>query len=235
MRLLDGGDRGEGGVGGGLERLLVLLGLGLAGHVEGHEHRAAVVRDGVGAVLRLERALDVGDALDLVEAMDDVLHRGGDLRIVGLDRALALDEHALADLVGEVRVVDDGVVLLGLAVAHLGRLEVLLADLAADHGREDDEEDPAEDGGLAMLRRPPPARPARLRRRRYRPTSRRRRSPSGRLPASCAAASTAAARAVSPTRCAARSPTPARVPAAWRVSRSWCSPAPSASARTASR
>ena len=88
------------------------------------------------------------------EAVDDVLDGGGDLRTVGLDRALALDQHALADLVGVVRVVDDHVVALGLAVAHLRRLEVLLADLAADHGGEDDEEDPAEDGCLAVRRAP---------------------------------------------------------------------------------
>ena len=36
----------------------------------------------LGAMLRVERALDVADAVDLAEATDDVLHRGGDLRIV---------------------------------------------------------------------------------------------------------------------------------------------------------
>ena len=154
VRLLDGGDGREGGVGDGLERLLLLLRLVLPGQREGDEHRAAVLRDGVRAVLRVEGALDVGDALDLAEAVDDVLDCGGDLRIVGLDRALALDQDALADLVGIVRVVDDDVVALGLAVAHLRRLEVLLADLAADDGGEDDEEDPADDGCLAMRRAP---------------------------------------------------------------------------------
>ena len=154
VRLLDGGDGCERGVGDGLERLLLLLRLVLPGQREGDEHRAAVLRDGVGAVLLVERALDVGDALDLAEAIDDVLDGGGDLRTIGLDRALALDQDALADLVGIVRVVDDDVVALGLAVAHLRRLEVLLADLAADHGGEDDEEDPAENGCLAVRRAP---------------------------------------------------------------------------------
>ena len=86
----------------------------------------------LGAVLRVERALDVADALDLAEATDDVLHGGGDLRIVGLDRALALDQDALADRLGEAGGGDDHVAALGLAVAHRRRLDVLLADLAAD-------------------------------------------------------------------------------------------------------
>ncbi len=90
------------------------------------------------------------DAVDLPEATDDVLHGGGHFRIAGLDRALALDEDALADGLGEAGVGDDHVAALGLAVAHRRRLEVLLADLAADHGGEDDEEDPADDGGLAV-------------------------------------------------------------------------------------
>ena len=41
----------------------------------------------------------------------------GHLRIAGLDRALALDEHLLAGLLREARGVDDHVAALGLAVA----------------------------------------------------------------------------------------------------------------------
>ena len=97
MRLLDGGDGGQRRVGDRFELLDVGVGLGLPGSEKVTSDRAAVLGDGVRAVLRVQRALDVGDALDRAEATDDVLDRGGDLRIIGLDRALALDEHALAD------------------------------------------------------------------------------------------------------------------------------------------
>ena len=56
---------------------------------------------------------------------------------------------------GKVGVVDDDVVALGLAVAHLRRLEILLADLTADDGREHYEQDPADDGRLPVRRTPP--------------------------------------------------------------------------------
>ena len=125
-------------------------GLDLGGQRERHEDGAAVLGDRVRAVLRVERALDVGDALEVAEAADHVLDGGGDLRRIGLDRALALHEHALADRVGEAGVVDDHRAALGLAVAGCSRLEVLLTDVAADHRGEDDEEDPSEDGGLAV-------------------------------------------------------------------------------------
>ena len=78
----------------------------------------------------------------------------GDLRAVGPDRALALHQNALADLRRVAGGVDHHVVLLRLAVAHLGRLERLLADLAADDGREDHEQEPADDCLLAVLRAP---------------------------------------------------------------------------------
>ena len=150
MRLLDRGDRGERGLDQRLELLEVLSGLDLGGQRVGHEDRAAVLGDRAGAVLLVERALDVADALELVEAAHDVLDGGGHLRRIGLDRALALHEHALADGVGEAGVVDDHRAALGVAVAGSSLLEVLLADVAAHHGGEDDEEDPSEDGGLAV-------------------------------------------------------------------------------------
>ena len=150
MRLLDRGDRGQRSGGELLERLHVLAGLDLGGQRERHQHGATVLGDRVRAVLRVERALDLGDAFERAEAADHILHGGGHLRRIGLDRALALDEHALADGVGEAGVVDDHRALLGLTVAGLGRAEVLLADVATDHGGEHDEEDPSEDGGLAV-------------------------------------------------------------------------------------
>ena len=154
MSLLDRGHGGQRGVGDRLELLELRLGVGLGRHREGHEHGAAVLGDGVRALLGVERALDVLDALDALEAVDDVLDGGGDLRIVGLDRALALDEHALADLLREAGVVDDHGAPLGVAVARGGVLQLVLPDLAADHGGEDDEQDPAEDRCLSMRRAP---------------------------------------------------------------------------------
>src|SRR3954463_4161933 len=132
MSLLDRGDGGQRRVGERLEPLEVLLGLGLAGHRERHEHGAAILGDRVRTLAGVERALDVADALDLTEATDDVLHRGGDLWIVGPDRALALDEDALVDLLRVAGVVDDDGAALGIAVARGRLLEVLLADVAAD-------------------------------------------------------------------------------------------------------
>ena len=80
----------------------------LPGSVKVTSDRAAVLGDGVGAVGRVERALDVGDALDLLEPADDVLDRGRDLQdSSALIEPLPWIEHALADLVGEVGVVDD--------------------------------------------------------------------------------------------------------------------------------
>ena len=70
-----------------------------------------------------------------LQPTDDVLHRGGHLRIAGLDRALALDEHALADLLREAGVVDDHRAALGVAVARGGVLQRALTDLPADQRR----------------------------------------------------------------------------------------------------
>ncbi len=148
--VLDRGDGGERRFGRLRELRLVRRRLELAREREVHDHGAAVLGDGLRALCRVQRALDVRDAVDLPEPAHDVLHRGGDRRIIGLDRALALDEHALADRLGEARVVDDHRAALGLAVAARRLLEVLLADLAADEGGEDDEEDPADDGRLAV-------------------------------------------------------------------------------------
>ena len=53
------------------------------------------------ALNRVQRALDVVDAVDVVEPAHDVLHGRGDLRIIGLDRALALDENLLGGPLGE--------------------------------------------------------------------------------------------------------------------------------------
>ena len=119
MRLLDRGHLGQRRLGQRLELLHVLRGLDLGGQRERHEDGAAVLGDRVRAVLRVERALDVADALEVAEAADHVLHGGGDLRRIGLDRALALDQDALADGVGEAGVVDDHRAALGVAVAGL--------------------------------------------------------------------------------------------------------------------
>ena len=138
---------GMGGLGGGHggERLLdELLGLLVgAGHLEVHDDRAAVLGG--------ERALDLRDAVDPLEAAHDVPHGGGHLRIAG---ALALHEHLLARLLGEAGGLDDHVAALGLAAAGRRLVEVVLADLAADDDGEDDEQDPADDGRLAVLGAP---------------------------------------------------------------------------------
>src|SRR5688572_32718730 len=101
MGLLDRRDGGERRYGRLLQLLAVRRVLVLARQREVHDDGAAVLGDGLGAMLRVERALDVADALDLAEATDGVPHCRGHLRIVGLRRALALDEHALADRLGE--------------------------------------------------------------------------------------------------------------------------------------
>jgi hypothetical protein len=88
MRLLDGGDGGERSLGHLDQLRVVLVGVGEA---EVDDHGAAVLGDGVGAVGLVQRAVDVGDAVDRVEPLYGVLDGRGDLRIVGLDRALALD------------------------------------------------------------------------------------------------------------------------------------------------
>jgi hypothetical protein len=103
VRLLGGGDGGERLVD---ERLDVLLG---AGHREVHDDRAAVLRHRVRVRRGIERALDVGDALDLPEPAHDILHGRGDRWIAGLRRALALDQHLLAGLLGEAGGIDDHV------------------------------------------------------------------------------------------------------------------------------
>ena len=131
---LDGGDGGERLVD---ELLDVLV---RAGQREVHDDRAAVLGDRVDAGGRVERALDLGDALDPLQAAHDVLHGGRDLRIVGPDGALALDEHLLAGLLGEAGGLDDHVAALGLAVALRRLVDVVLADLAAEDGGEDDEQ-----------------------------------------------------------------------------------------------
>ena len=89
-----------------------------------------------------------------LEALHGVLDGGGDLRSVGLDRALALDQDLLADGLGEVGGLHDLHGALGLAVAHLSRRQVLHGEALAGEGGDDDEEDPADDGGLSMLRAP---------------------------------------------------------------------------------
>jgi hypothetical protein len=113
-----------------------------------------VLGHGVGAILRVQRAVDLGDAVELPEPADHLLDRGVDLRIVGLDRPLALDEHLLDDLVGIVGGLDDHLAALGLAVAGSRDVELLHADAAADGEGEDHEGEPSEDGGLAVLRAP---------------------------------------------------------------------------------
>ena len=148
VRLLGGGDGGQRLV----DELLDLL-VG-AGHREVHDDGATVLGDGVDAVGRIERALDLGDASDRAEAAHDVLDGRGDLRIVSLDRALALDQHLLAGLVGEPGGRDDHVAALGLAAARLGVVDRVQPDPPADDGGEHDEQDPADDGQLAVLRAP---------------------------------------------------------------------------------
>jgi hypothetical protein len=140
-------DRGHGG-----QRLLdellgVLVG---AGHREVHHDGAAVLGDGVDAGGGIERALDLRDAVDLLQAPHDVLHGGGHLRLAGLDRALALHQHLLPGLLGEAGGLDDHVAALGLAITRRRLVEVVLADLAADRDGEDDEQDPPENGGPAV-------------------------------------------------------------------------------------
>ena len=81
----------------------------------------------------------------------DVLDGGGDVRLVG---ALALHEHLLGRAVGEAGGVHDHVAALGLSAARRRLVEIVLADLAADHDGQDDEHDPADHGGLAVLGAP---------------------------------------------------------------------------------
>ena len=127
MGVLDGGHGGE-----RLRRRASRACSSRAGQREVHDDRAAVLGDGVGAVgASSGLSISVTPSIRL-EAADDVLDGGGDLRIVGLDRALALHEHLLAGLVGEARAVDDHVAALGLAAARRRVVEVVLADLAAD-------------------------------------------------------------------------------------------------------
>jgi hypothetical protein len=61
---------------------------------------------------------------------------------------------SVAAPVREAGGLDDHVAALGLAAAPRRLVEVLLPDLAPEHGGEDDEQDPAEDGGLAVLGAP---------------------------------------------------------------------------------
>jgi hypothetical protein len=142
---MGGADGGHGG-----ERLLdELLRVG-AGDGVVHDHRTAVLGDGVGAGGRIERALDVTHAVDPLQAPHDVLDSGGDLRVAG---SLALDEHLLARAVREAGG-DEHVGALGFAAAGRGLVEIVLADLAAYHDGEDDEQDPADDGCLAVMGAP---------------------------------------------------------------------------------
>src|SRR5204863_1512968 len=99
-------------------------------------------------------AIDVSDAADPVQALDDVPHSGGDPRSVGLDRSLALHQDLLAGLLGEARGLHDHVAALGLAVAGGRLVEIVLTDLAADEDGQDDEDDPAHDSGLAVVGTP---------------------------------------------------------------------------------
>jgi hypothetical protein len=149
---------GVGGLHGGHggERLLdeLLDVLVRARHREVHDDRAAVPGDRVGARSGIERALDLGDALDLLQALHDIPHGGRHLRSVRRDRALALHEHLLAGLVGEPRGLDDHVAALGLAVTGGRLVEVVLPHRAAEDGRQDDEQDPAQDGCLAVVGTP---------------------------------------------------------------------------------
>ena len=90
-------------------------------------------------VRRVERTLDAGDTRDGGETADDVLHRGGDLGVARLDRALALDEHLLAGLLGEVGRLDEHVAALGLAAAGRRLVDLVDPDPPADHGGQHDE------------------------------------------------------------------------------------------------
>ena len=101
MRLLDGGDGGQRRVGDRLELLEVL-----PWSRSWPASRRSRARSGrpwrrCSRAARRERALDVLTPLICSRRLTTSLHRGGDLRIVGLDRALALDEHALADSSGK--------------------------------------------------------------------------------------------------------------------------------------
>jgi hypothetical protein len=101
--LLDGGDGGE--------RLLdELLGvLVRARHREVHDHRPTVLGEGVDTGGGIERALDLGDAVDPLQPPHDIPHRCRHLRIAGTDRALALHEHLLPGLLGEAGGLDEHV------------------------------------------------------------------------------------------------------------------------------
>ena len=98
----------------------------------------------------VERALDVADALELAEAADHVLHGGGHLRRIGLDRALALDRTRSPTVLGKP----------ASSTIIEPRLESPLPDAAVSRFfwpmlpptmvASDDEEDPSEDGGLAV-------------------------------------------------------------------------------------
>ena len=72
MGVLDRGDGGERRLGRLLDLLAVRGRLVLARQREVHDHGAAVLRDGLGAVLGVERTLDVADALDLTKTMHAV-------------------------------------------------------------------------------------------------------------------------------------------------------------------
>ena len=125
----------------------------VAGELEVDEHGPAVLGD-VAGVARLERVLDLADALRLLELRHDVADDGRVLRVADLQAVPALDEHGFTGLVGEVGRLDDAVTALRLAVAHVLVGERLLADGAADHGGEDHEQEPSGDGLLAVLRAP---------------------------------------------------------------------------------
>ena len=70
------------------------------------------------------------------------------------NRAAALNQHMLVGLVGEVGLRDRAVGGARLAVALVLVGDLLLADRAAEHERDDDEGQPSEDGGLSMPRAP---------------------------------------------------------------------------------
>ena len=97
MRALRGGGRRERRVDAVGDLLVV------AGDLERHDRRAAVLRD-LALVAASQRRLDVGDVARRLEAAGDVAHRGGEARVGGLQRAAALDEDLLGCIVGEVGV-----------------------------------------------------------------------------------------------------------------------------------
>jgi hypothetical protein len=126
----------------------------IARDLECHERRAAVLGD-VALVALGERRLDLVDALRVLEARDDILDGGRELRITDLHGALALHEHLLLRGVAEIGLRDGLVGDLGRAVAVVLVCDGLLADGSRQEHRDHDERQPAEDRGLAMSGAPP--------------------------------------------------------------------------------